>query len=254
MNLKQKILAGFMLLIALLIAAGAVSTIEFMKLSRSVSALIDDNYKTIEATQTMVDALEREDSGILLVILDEVDSGRDIIHRADSAFMAAFAIAKNNITEEGEDLYVARIDSLYNIYKNHWRKPIQNLHNQEEVLVYQRDMHQSFLDVKLAVTELMTLNQRSMFDEASILKDKSHRALMPGIVAIIGGLVFALLLSFFISRYFVSPIHDLIEAVKTFNPRDRSLRTHLKTNDEIKTLENEINGLIQKLNRLNENK
>ncbi len=254
MNLKQKILAGFMLLIALLIAAGAVSTIEFLKLSRSVSALIDDNYKTIEATQTMIDALEREDSGILLVILDEVDSGRDIIHRADSAFMAAFTIAKNNITEEGEDLYVTRIDSLYRIYKNKWRKPLQPLHNQEEILIYQKDVHQSFINVKLAVTELMTLNQRSMFDEASILKDKSHRALMPGIVAIIGGLVFALLLNFFISRYFVSPIHDLIEAVKSFNPRDRSLRIHLNTNDEIKTLGNEINGLIQKLNRLNENK
>lgn len=243
-----------MLLVALLIAAGTVSTIEFIKLSRSVTALIENNYRTIEASQTMIDALEREDSGILLVILDEVDSGREIILKADSAFMGALRVARNNITEENEDKYIARIDSLYHLYKEKWRKPLHPLQNHEEMLVYQREIHQLFIEVKVAVTGLMTLNQRSMYREASILKDKSHRAIMPGIVAIIGGLVFTIILSFFISRYLVTPINDLIEAVRNFSPRDRSLKTHITTNDEITQLENEINGLILKLTKMNENR
>ena len=50
-KLKLKILAGFMLIVALLIVAGTVSIIEFIKLSKSVNSLIEDNYKTIESSK-----------------------------------------------------------------------------------------------------------------------------------------------------------------------------------------------------------
>jgi HAMP domain-containing protein len=253
-NLKLKILAGFMMLVALLMAAGAVSTIEFLKLGKSVTALIDDNYKTIEASKSMLEALEREDSGILLVLLDEVDTGREILHTADSMFVASFKVAKNNITEVNEDVNILRIDSLYREFKNKWSQPFSSLQNQSGIGVYHKDIHKSFVNVKSAVNELMTLNQRSMFTEATMLKEKSHRAIMPGIVAIIGGLVFSLLLSFFISKYFVSPISEIAEAVKNFNIRDKALRTNIKSNDEIKKLETEINSLIFRLTKDSETK
>lgn len=253
-NLKLKILAGFMMLVALLIAAGAVSTIEFLKLSRSVTVLIDDNYKTIEASKTMLEALEREDSGILLVLLDEVDTGREILQTADSMFVTSLKVAKNNITEVNEDVYLLRVDSLYKEYRNNWRLPLSSMRNQVGISEYYKDIHKSFLKVKNAVNDLMSLNQRSMFEEATLLKEKSHRAIMPGIVAIIGGLVFSLLLSFFISKYFVSPISEIAEAVKKFNLRDKALRTNIKSNDEIKKLETEINSLIFRLTKDSENK
>lgn len=237
------------MLVALLMAAGAVSTIEFLKLSRSVTALIDDNYKTIEASKSMIEALEREDSGILLVLLGEVETGRDIVHTADSLFLASFKIAKNNITEENEDAHIYRIDSLYKEFKSKWRLPINSMQNQVQISIYHKDIHKSFLNVKNAVNDLMTLNQRSMFEEATMLKEKSHRAIMPGIVAIIGGLVFSLLLSFFISKYFVSPISEIAEAVRSFNLKDKALRTSIKSDDEIKKLETEINNLIARLTK-----
>jgi HAMP domain-containing protein len=77
---------------------------------------------------------------------------------------------------------------------------------------------------------------------------------MPGIVAIVGGLVFSLLLSFFISKYFVSPISEIAEAVKNFTIRDKVLRTNIKSNDEIKKLETEINSLIFRLTKDSETK
>jgi HAMP domain-containing protein len=253
-NLKLKILAGFMMLVALLMVAGAVSTIEFIKLSSSVTALIDDNYKTIEASKTMLEALEREDSGILLVLLDEVDAGRETLQAADSMFIASFNVAKNNITEENEDIYIHRIDSLYRVFKNEWRQPLGPLQNQVEIGAYHKEIHKSFLNVKSAVNDLMSLNQRSMFAEATMLKEKSHRAIMPGIVAIIGGLVFSLLLSFFISKYFVSPISEIAEAVKSFNARDKALRTNIRSTDELKKLETEINDLIIRLTKSTDTK
>lgn len=251
-RLKLKILSGFLLLVALLIVAGTASIIEFNKLSTSFSELIEDNYKTIEASKTMLEALEREDSGILLVILGKFDKGREIMLSADSSFTAAFTIARNNITESGEDKRIQGIKKSYDEFKQMWQTRFMDKEsNADDIEFYSKDVHGSFLKVKHAVNELMSLNQNSMYDEAVLLNDKSHRAIMPGIVAIVGALIFSLLLSFFISKYFVSPINQIVEALRTFNPNDSVLKTNIKSEDDIKQLENEINNLIDRLNKNN---
>jgi hypothetical protein len=49
----------------------------------------------------------------------------------------------------------------------------------------------------------MYLNQNSMYHEASLLKESSKRAMMPGIVAMITSLIFFSLFVFFINTYFI---------------------------------------------------
>ncbi|MDY0254519.1 MAG: MCP four helix bundle domain-containing protein [Tenuifilaceae bacterium] len=246
-SLKLKILAGFMLLVALLTVAGAVSVVEFLKLSRSVNALIEDNYKTIEATRTMLESLERTDSGVLLYLLGEKEEGRKIIASARATFDQALETATNNITEANEDSYISIISEKYEQFSNKLNNTLSNNYHGRGMEWYHREIYQSFLDVKHAVDKLMSLNQSSMHEEATILKEKSHRAIMPGIVAIVGALVFSLLLSFFISKYYITPLSSLSESIRTFTPRERQLRSNIKSEDEIKKIEVEVNNLITRL-------
>jgi methyl-accepting chemotaxis protein len=246
-SLKIKILAGFMLLIALLIVAGTVSVIEFLKLSRSVNALIEDNYKTIEATKTMLEALERNDSGILLYLLGEKEKGRKIINSSELDFARALKISKNNITELNEKEHVDEVENRYNLLQSKLLLTLNEQHNKQAINWYHDEVYQSFLDVKHAVNGLMSLNQNSMYKEATILKDKSHRAIMPGIVAIVGSLIFSMILSFFISRYFITPLSSLSEAIRTFHLNEKQLHSNIKSEDEIKKIEVEVNNLITRL-------
>ncbi|MCF8373843.1 MAG: MCP four helix bundle domain-containing protein [Bacteroidales bacterium] len=245
-KLKYKLLSGFVLLILMLVVAGVISIIEFTKLSNSVNALIEDNYKTIEASKSMIEALEREDSGVLLLLLGEWDQGREIISAADSSFNKAFEAALQNLTEPHEDEYVQKIGDSYAAFKQAWQKPIVDTDKQGNITWYRNTIHQSFLTTKKNVNALMSLNQESMHAEASRLKDKSHRAIMPGIVTIIAALLFSVMLNFFISRYLVTPILELTEAVKNYKFVNSSLQLNIKSEDEIKTLEMEINKLINK--------
>ena len=246
-RLKYKILAGFGLLIAMLIVAGAVSLVEFTRLSKSVNSLLEDNYKTVNASKSMLEALEREDSGILLLLLGQWNKGQGILRSSDSVFMAAFVTASENLTEPNEDEYLGRIETSYLSYKSKWQHLIADNQKEETINWYNDIIHRSFLEVKYDINELMTLNQNGMYSIASLLKEKSHRALMPGIVTIIAALVFSLLLNFFISRYFVSPIVQLVEAIKNYTPPSNSLDVDIRSKDEIKVLENEIGALIRRI-------
>lgn len=248
-KLKFKVLSGFFLLTALLIIAAVVSINEFMNLSKSVNAVIDDNYKTIESSKIMLEALEREDSGILLLILGQQKEGRNIIDSSDKKFNDAYIIALNNITEDGEEIVLKNIKKEYNNYKSKWQQPIINTGKQGNIIWYQENIHKSFLKTKTFVNELMTLNQNSLYKEASILKEKSHRAIMPGIVTIIAGIVFSLLFNFFITRYFIAPIGKLAESIENYNPGDMHLKSNIKSEDEIKKLESAISTLILRLEK-----
>lgn len=196
MKIKLKILTGFLLLIIMLLIAGAMSVYEFSRIGKSVRALIDDNYKTIEASKTMLEALEREDSGILLLISGKWKEGRQILQSADSLFLAAFDIAKNNLTEENEDKYIEKIENSYLVFKNKWEPPIVGTSKENSINWYFTEVHVNFIKVKSEIKALMTLNQDNMYMEASELKEQAHRAIMPGIVAIVSALIFLVLFNF----------------------------------------------------------
>lgn len=109
MKLRLKILFGFLILVVMLAAAAAWSIYELKSIGFSVNDLMEDNYKSIDASKTMIEALEREDSGVLLLILGKWEEGRNIIDDADKQFQKAFNIASNNLTIEGESDYIDKI-------------------------------------------------------------------------------------------------------------------------------------------------
>ena len=97
----------------------------------------------------------------------------------------------------------------------------------------------------------MTLNQQVMYGEASYLREKSKRAIMPGIVAIIAAVVFSMLLNFFITRYFVHPIVQLTNAVKSLHKGQKYLKSDISFNDEIKDLEHAISDMLLRFSNNN---
>ena len=240
MKIKIKILAGFFLIILMLLIAGLMSVYEFSRVSKSVSALIDDNYKTIEACKSMLEAVEREDSGVLLLVSGHWKEGRNILEAADSMFYSAIIIAKNNITEENEDKYIEKIEESYLEYKAKWETPIVGTNKENNISWYFTDLHAAFIAVKFELEALMTLNQDSMYKEATQLKEQVYRAMMPGIVAIISALIFLVIFNFFISKYFVNPIEKLIYSLKNHTIYTQKFDGNIISNDELKELENNL--------------
>lgn len=248
-RLKTKLLAGFMLLASLLIVAGSISVLEFIKLGSSFSRLLENNYKSIEASKQMLEALEREDSGILLLLLGEWGKGRSILEDADVAFQTSFEIAKNNITEDNEQQLITAIDEQYNSYKSKWIKPIVDTRKQGDISWYHNSLHKEFLTLKTLINQLMSINQNSLYNETSTLQVNSQRAIMPGLIAILGAVIFLAMLNFYIRKQFVDPLKKLKSAVKKHHAGDSAIYAEINTKDEFKELEVEINQMLQRIQK-----
>lgn len=249
MKIRIKILSGFLVIVAMLTIAGSFGIYEFRKLSSSVESLLSDNYASIVACNDMIEGLERQESGLLLISIGKYEAGRKSVLTGDSLFSASLLTAKNNLTESNEDEYIKEINIHYSQFKEVWDMQLQNLEHSYDIDWYFNEGHQHFNLVKKAVQDLMTLNQNSMYKEATMLRDKAQRAVMPGFVAIIAALIFSLLFNYFINHYFVSPILRLTKAVKNYHPESTNdIDAHIETQDEILQLQSAVSELINKCN------
>lgn len=247
MKLRMKILSGFLILSFILVIAAIFSIHELSTIGESPQMLLRDNYLSVQASQQMIDALEREDSGILLLLSGQWKQGREIVGSADKSFMEALATARNNLTLPDEDKYVSEIDKNYLAYKALWERPITDTSRQGNIQWYFGEVHKAFQATKDSVKLLMVKNEETMYRTALELKNRAHRAVMPGIVAIISALVVTMIFNYFVNLYFVTPIIRITRGVKDFQDKEIPFKEKFDSHDEISDLAETINALLAKL-------
>lgn len=249
MGLRTKILSGFATLTLMLFIAGVWSIYELRSVGSSVQKMLDDNYKSINAAKMMIEALERQDSAVLLLLLGKWEEGRSIIQSGDELFLKGFGIARNNVTIQGEQGYIDAIEAKYKVYKGLWSRPIVGTKREADLNWYFEETHHAFLNVKAAVTELMELNDRNMYQTALDLKGKSHRASMPGLVAILAALFFTLVFNYFVNLYLVNPIIKITKGVRAFVETRKPVAIGVETKDELADLASSIQDMMARLTR-----
>jgi methyl-accepting chemotaxis protein len=243
MGLRIKILSGFLILSLMLLIAGLWSIYELSTIGSSVQKILDENYQSIHAAKMMKEALERQDSGILLLLLGKWEEGRDILASADSLFEAKLNFAVKNITVEGEQQQLKRIRSDYNTFRELWKRPIVDTEKEGNLDWYFTEVHRSFLQVKKSINELINLNDGSMYQTASTLKNRSNRAIMPGIIAMLSAFVFTFIFTYLVNYYMISPIIRITDRVNKFIEKRTPFDVRVETHDEIYELAKAIDHL-----------
>ncbi|KAF5076589.1 hypothetical protein DSECCO2_159510 [anaerobic digester metagenome] len=242
MGIKFKILSGFVILASLLFISGALSMYELTKLGRSVNKLLKDNYKSIDYSKKMMQAVSLQEELLLLSLVQPVDTLTTSFNQADSVFLKNLELAAQNLTLPNEGVYVDSIRMAYGDYILEARGFIgeDKIDSQKLMLTVRGKMKQ----VSLRVEALLTLNQDSLFKVATFLESSPHRAIMPGLIVIISSLVFTILLNYFINHYVISPILRLTKGVNDYVRYRKPLDVSLETKDELYSLKESILNLI----------
>jgi len=243
MKLRAKILSGFFILVLMLTIAGIWTITEVSAIGSSVKQLLDENYKSIHASKMMIEALERQDSGILLLLLGKTDEGKKILKSGDSLFVKGFEIASNNVTIKNEQNIIDDIRTKYKLFSSFLNNPMIIKEREGMMNWYLSNPHDFFNDAKNAVNELMNLNSEIMFNTAAELQHRSNRALMPGIVSIIAATIFSLIFTYLVNYFFINPIINMTHSVREFVDHSTPYLVEIETKDEINELSRSIETL-----------
>jgi methyl-accepting chemotaxis protein len=114
---------------------------------------------------------------------------------------------------------------------------------------YFSHVHPAFLNTKIAVNQMMTLNDKTMYDTASALQNRAKRAIMPGIVAIVAALIFTIIFNFFINLYVIKPIKSFSKGIREYISHGETEGIQVDSNDEISKLSHDVQDLIDHIKK-----
>lgn len=241
---------GMVFIFLALVVAWAVGNLIF--LGAATDAILKENYRSILAAENMVEALERQNSAVLVAILGEPDKGIALIREQEAEFFQWMARAKDNITIPGEDTLIQHIDNNF----AEFRSTVFQITSSKEVALpnkYQlKDYYFSTIlplvgEIREMCIQLRNLNEKTMYSASIRANNIARRAIYSTIIIAVFAMILALIFSLVLSEHIANPVKELMAASRKIADGDYSVQVIVKTRDELGLLAIEFNKMSGQL-------
>ncbi len=243
-TLRRKILSGYGLVLMLLMVVLGWALLNLTQLGQASDDILSENYRSILAANTMLGALERQDSGVLIYLLGDEAEGIAQFQTNRAPFERWLARAEDNITIEGEADILNQIGQAYEAYVAAFTATMRA---ENPPPTAREELQAAFVEVRAACESLRTLNQDTMEAASERTQTVAQQAIWSvggiGLAALGIGLVFSLLLS----KRIVRPVQALQQASQSLAEGDYEARVSEKRGDELGALAKQFNAMADHL-------
>jgi two-component system, NtrC family, sensor histidine kinase KinB len=253
-NLRTKILLGYGASLVIVLAILALAILLLLRLGRASDAILQENYRSILAAEKMINDIERQDSGVLLILLRFQELGLQEFRDSEVSFLQWLGRAKDNITEPGEKELVEAIEQNYTQYLHEASEMrfMSDTDHDRAVTFYHDRVLPRFRTVRDTCIKLQSLNHEAMYASSNRARRLAAQAIplisLIGATAMIVGISFSLFLSRFISR----PVTELKNAVSHLAQGDYSVQVPVRGSGELALLADAFNVMARKLKHFHE--
>lgn len=248
-TLRKKILIGYGLALGLTLGVIIGSLINMVRLGAAAEAILKENYQSILAAEMMTGSLERQDSAVLLALLDQTDMASTQFRENEKQFLLWLARAEDNITIPGEAAILSEISAGYSDYLVQFSRLqlMVSADREQAVRFYHETALPIFKAVRQTCTRLREINQDTMFAASNKADDVAHATFWSvftiGSIAVAVGLGFSLLLA----GLLVKPVHQIIDATQRIAQGDYDVEVHAHSRDELGVMAQDFNVMVKKL-------
>jgi NtrC-family two-component system sensor histidine kinase KinB len=249
MVLRNRILRGFGLALALVLLVLAGAVVNLIGLGKASDAILRENYRSILAAESMIEAIERQDSATLLLMLGYETEAAQQFRENENEFLQWLGRAKDNITVEGEGDVVRSIETGYSGYLSDF-STLHQLRTSDPPgagRFYHETVLPSFKRVRNDAIRLREINQDAMLAASRRAERVARTAITStiaiGLAAVAVGIGFSLLLT----RRLVRPIRQIMGATEALAEGDYDVRVPPSDTDEFERLGAGFNAMAGKL-------
>ncbi len=252
MNLKKKILVGYGVALTLMGLVVTWAILNLWSLGRTTDAILHDYYRSILAVEKMQDALARQDSGMLLMFMGDIDRGIDQYHNNETLFLEALEQARKSITVQGEAEVIVNIEKLYGRYRDLFLLltgvPEQNGAKYALTLeTYNNIISPIFSQVRATCIKLRNMNEQTMYTVSDTAGKIAKRAIWSTIFVASTASILALIFSLVFAEKLVLPLRRFVDAAQKITTGEYSVQLSVETTDELGQLAVEFNRMTAQL-------
>ena len=259
MKLQQKVLSGYATSLALVVLVGLWGVFNLWRLGQASEDILQENYRSIRAADGMIDALERQDSATLILLLGEegtaanttanAASGLALFREYEVLFLQRLVRAKDNITLENEAETLADLESAYKDYRLSVDQLIANQSDSltADTATYEQTVRPAFQAVRDTAAQLRELNQEAMSTASVRASQTSQQAIIWVAIAGLSAATIGFIISWILSRNLTRPVIAMQKATERIANGDYDIQLAAASKDELGQLAEEINTMSRRL-------
>lgn len=194
-------LPALIALILMLIVGGTT----LQRVGRQGQDLLAQNYRSVLAAQRMKESIERIDSAALFRIAGEVGEADKLLAQHQPAFEAELRAEEANITERGETEAARALRGAWTDYQARYDTFREAAPDARRDL-YFSSLYPTFLQVKAAADQILTINQDAMVRKSEAAASRSSAARRDWVLWSALGVVGAALLGATLSHRIAAPL------------------------------------------------
>jgi len=242
MKLQTRLQLSYGYLVTLVLIGAIGGALGFHALGKKLGVVLDENFESVQASMAMLEALERQDSAVLMALLSK-EGARTDVEASESAFLEALGRARNNVTEEQERPAIESISQAYSRYRAA-RDHLLDAVVETPLARYESDCFPYFDLVKTGVRDLLELNHRAMVRaDREAQTAAAQRAI--GYAALTALALMSLgMLSHSLRRNIISRLGELHTVAESVGRGDLRRRAAEEPSDELGEVARELNRLL----------
>ncbi|MEF9949681.1 MAG: hypothetical protein RR980_04045 [Mucinivorans sp.] len=246
MGIKRKIIIGFISIGSLLFLSGVISSGELLRLNRTTSDLLKRSRGNIELSKTMLDAVQEENTALLMSLVDSsaIPDSLLALHRATfaTALKESFGHFRQYDSPTTALDHIAASAAQYDSIT-------QSMPNTLDVVWFSRVYKTTYHNLTTAIKDFMIDTQNNIIDFATQIESNAYRASMVGIIALASGFLLIAMFYFMLNSFFIKPVLDIRKALANYLERSIPFDVPVATDDEIHDISRMASQLIERSKR-----
>jgi signal transduction histidine kinase len=243
-TLRTKLLASPAPLAVVLVLLGVASVKTLRSLGGSPELILKDNYRSVLATERMIDVVGR----LQEVALDQATGRPPAVSASElrARFEGELAVQEHNITEPGEDVATDKLRDSWQRYRAGF-DAVQELPQPERLQAYFDRLEPLAGQVRSSTRAILDLNQDAMSRKSDRARRAAERSVDLVVVATLAALALGLFSSLALTARLLRPLGVLSQTVRRIGEGDLEARARVQGKDEIAALAQEFNAMADRL-------
>ena len=249
LSLRAKLTLGLSAIAVVLVVSRILSLMEYRSMSSYVSGLIADNINSINVAQKLSEVSNSYNLDILSVIGDE---GARLPELNQEEFVARCDSLKKNLTSVN---LLPLADSVMYSYAAYMMTTLEL----EDVILsdfidsrtwYFDRLQPKYNRLRSDIDALSAGMYNDLKKNSETFERGFYRSIIPGLVAVLVGLLLVVLLLFFMLVYYVNPVYKMLDALRNYRTYNKKYTYTFEGDDQLSELNSGISEMAAENHQL----
>ena len=241
-SMKSKLTLSLLSIAAILLISSIISVLEYRRMSNYVSDLIADNISSINVANRLSDMTNAYNLDILAVVGDDFSQDvPDFDYEYFQSHCDTLRLKESSLIRPLADSVMYSY-AAYMLTSQELSDVIQSDFIDTRSWYFER-LQPRFQRLSSDIDTLMSAIYGDLEKNSATFERGFYRSIIPGIVAVMVGLMLVLLLLFFILAYYVRPLYRMLDELSAYRATDKKYTYRFDGDDQLSELNSGISEL-----------